>query len=198
LFWRIAPALTLTQGSWLAYQGLWAGGWLRDLAGLGGETIAAHLLLVVAAAVPGYLIFGYVAERLQRIGISSQATFIGGQLLFLAVQVLIILFPQRQTWLAWTAFGILGTAGGLGFSILTQAVPLALAGRSNSALNLFLFAGAFALQFGIGWIIGFWPRVGDGYAPAAHRTAFTVQLALQACAIGWFFLAPRIAGAQGR
>jgi MFS family permease len=199
LFWRIAPAVTLTQGTWLAYQGLWAGGWLSDIAGLGRETVAAHLLIVVAAAVPGYLIFGYAAERLQRIGISAQATFIGGQLLFLAAQLLIFLFPRHQTWLAWTAFGFLGTAGGLGFSILTQAGPLMLAGRTNSALNLLLFAGAFALQFGIGWIVGFWPRAADGsYPPVAHRTAFSLQFALQVCAIGWFFLSPSLARRTGR
>ena len=199
LFWRIAPAATLTQGGWLAYQGLWAGSWLRDLAGLGRETIAAHLLLVVGAAVPGYLIFGYAAERLQRLGISARATFIGGQLLFLAAQLFIFLFPRHQTWLAWTVFGLLGTAGGLGFSILTQAVPLRLAGRANSALNLLLFGGAFALQFGIGWIIGFWPRASDGaYPPAAHQSAFAAQLVLQICAVVWFLLAPRLTRPDGR
>lgn len=191
LFWRIAPASTLTQGAWLAYQGLWAGAWLHDIAGLDRQTVAAHLLLMVAAAVPGYLLFGFAAERLQRHGVPTRHTFIWGQAAFLAVQAAILLLPGDATWVTWTAFGLLGTAGGLGFPILTQAVAPQLAGRANSALNLMLFAGAFALQFGIGWMIGLWPRDPSGaYPAAAHRWTFAAQLGLQAAALAWFFLSP--------
>ena len=193
LFWRIAPASTLTQGTWLAYQGLWAGAWLADVAGLGQQAVAAHLLLMICAAVPGYLLFGLMAERLQRIGVSARQTFIAGQIAFLAAQALILALPDRATWLAWAAFGLLGTAGGLGFPILTQASPPHLAGRANSALNLTLFAGAFALQFGIGWMIGTWPREGSGsYPDGAHWWTLLAQTGLQALALCWFFLAPRV------
>jgi predicted MFS family arabinose efflux permease len=198
LFWRIAPATMLTQGSWLAYQGLWAGAWLADVAGLERSNVAAHLLLMVSAAVPGYLVFGIAAERLQRLGLHPRVIFIGGQAAFLAVQAAILLLPSAATWVTWTAFGILGTAGGLGFSILTQAVSPQLAGRANSALNLMLFAGAFALQFGIGAMIGLWPRDPSGaYPVAAHWWTCAAQLALQGLALGWFFLAPRVAGGRG-
>lgn len=197
LFWRIAPATMLTQGSWLAYQGLWTGAWLADVAALDRSTIAAHLLLMVSAAVPGYLLFGLAAERLQRLGVSPGVTFIGGQAAFLAVQVAILLLPADATWFTWAAFGVLGTAGGLGFPILTQAVAPQLAGRANSALNLTLFAGAFALQFGIGAMIGFWPRDPSGaYPAAAHWWTCAAQLGLQGLALGWFFLAPRVAGGR--
>jgi predicted MFS family arabinose efflux permease len=191
LFWRIAPAITLTQGGWLAYQGLWAGAWLADIAGLDRDTVAAHLLLMVTAAVPGYLFFGFLAERLQRAGLPAARVIVGGQTAFIAVQIAILLLPAEATWLTWTAFGLLGTAGGLGFPILTQSLPRHLAGRANSALNLLLFAGAFALQFGIGWMIGFWPREpSGGYPDGAHRWTFAAQLALQILALGWFALAP--------
>lgn len=193
LFWRIAPVATLTQGGWLAYQGLWAGAWLADIAGLDRQTVATHLLLMISAAVPGYLLFGFAAERLQRVGLAARHTFIAGQLAFLAVQVLILVLPNQATWWTWTAFGLLGTAGGLGFPILTQAVPQHLAGRANSALNLMLFAGAFALQFGIGWMIGFWPHDPSGaYPEAAHWWTLLAQLVLQALAFVWFFLAPLV------
>jgi MFS family permease len=193
LFWRIAPATTLTQGGWLAYQGLWAGTWLADIAGLDRDTVAAHLLLMVTAAVPGYLLFGLLTERLQRAGSPAARVFLGGQVAFIAVQVAILVLPGEGTWLTWSLFGLLGTAGGLGFPILTQALPRHLAGRGNSALNLLLFAGAFALQFGIGWMIGFWPREGTGgYPDAAHRWTFAAQLALQVLALAWFALAPAL------
>jgi hypothetical protein len=193
LFWRIAPATTLTQGTWLAYQGLWAGAWLDDVAGLGQQAIAAHLLLMICVAVPGYVLFGLAAERLQRLGISARQTFIAGQVAFLGTQLLILALPDRSTWLAWAAFSLLGTAGGLGFSILTQAIPQHLAGRANSALNLTLFAGAFALQFGIGWMIGAWPQEGSGsYPDGAHWWTLLAQTGLQALALCWFFLAPRL------
>ena len=35
VFYRIAPSSVLSQASFLAIQGLWAGPWLRDVAGLG-------------------------------------------------------------------------------------------------------------------------------------------------------------------
>jgi predicted MFS family arabinose efflux permease len=190
-FWRIAPAMTLTQGAWLAYQGLWAGAWLADIAGLNRQAVAAHLLLMVSAAVPGYLLFGVAAERLQRVGMSARHTFIAGQLAFLAVQILILALPDRATWMTWALFGLLGTAGGLGFPILTQALPQHLAGRANSALNLMLFASAFALQFGIGWMIGLWSRDPTGaYPEAAHWWTFLAQMGLQALGLAWFFFFP--------
>lgn len=193
LFWRIAPATTVTQGAWLAYQGLWAGAWLGDLAGLGRAAVAGHLLAMVSAAVPGYLLFGLAAQRLGRLGVSAWQVFIGGQAAFVVVQAAILVHPTQSTWLAWAAFGLLGTAGGLGFPIITQSMPAHLAGRANSALNLTLFSGAFLLQFGIGWMIGAWPRdPTGGYPAAAHRWTFAAQLALQVLALAWFLAAPRM------
>ena len=51
----------------------------------------------------------------------------------------------------------------------------------------------FTLQFGIGWMIGFWPHDPSGaYPEAAHWWTLLAQLVLQALAFVWFFLAPLV------
>ena len=44
VFWRIAPASVLSQASFLAIQGLWAGPWLRDVSGLDQVAAADYLV----------------------------------------------------------------------------------------------------------------------------------------------------------
>ena len=43
VFWRIAPSSVLSQATFLAIQGLWAGPWLRDVMGLDKAATAGIL-----------------------------------------------------------------------------------------------------------------------------------------------------------
>jgi MFS family permease len=75
-FWQIALSATAMQSTHMAVQGLWAGPWLRDVAGLGRDAVAWHLLLMACSAAAGFLFWGNFATWLSRRGISTLGVFI--------------------------------------------------------------------------------------------------------------------------
>ncbi|HCB13781.1 MAG TPA: MFS transporter [Gammaproteobacteria bacterium] len=186
-FWRIAPSAVLSQASFLAIQGLWAGPWLRDVAGLDKAAAASYLLWIAAAMVSGFLGMGQVTYWLSRLGVPPLGVAGGGMMLFMLVQWA-ILFSGGSLLLLWVLFGFFGTSGVLNYAILSQSFPPALAGRVNTALNLLVFVAAFAGQWGMGTIINHWPAGSGGYADVGYRWAFGFVLTLQALTWGWLLL----------
>ncbi|MEI2781854.1 MAG: MFS transporter [Candidatus Competibacter sp.] len=185
VFWWIAPSSVLSQASFLAIQGLWAGPWLRDVAGLDKASAADCLFWTAAAMVGGFLGMGQLAYRLSRRGLPPVAVAAGGMGLFMLVQ-LALLAGVGPLLPLWALFGFFGTSGMLNYAILSQAFAPALAGRVNTALNLPVFVLAFAGQWGMGAIINRWPVAGGGYAEAGYRLAF--GLALGGQLLSWIWL----------
>jgi predicted MFS family arabinose efflux permease len=188
-FWRIAPLAAFSQGSFLAIQTLWAGPWLRDVAGLDSRTVSFVLLAGAAGFVAGNLAAGLAAERLARRGIPPIIVAGVGMAAFMVVQVLVLLEWTQFPVLLWFAFGAMGTTGVLAFSVLARTFSAGLAGRANTAQNLMIFAMAFALQWGMGEVINIWPvDASGGYAQIGYQAAFGFALALQAIAFVWLVL----------
>lgn len=188
VFWWIAPSGVLCQASFLAIQGLWAGPWLRDVAGLSRTTAADYLFWMAAAMVCGFLGMGQMAYRLSRCGIPPVVVAAGGMALFILAQVA-LLFEAGSLLLLWVLFGFFGTSGMLNYAILSQAFPPDLAGRVNTALNLLVFGLAFAMQWGMGAIINHWPATGGGYQAFGYRIAFGLVLILQI--FSWIWMLAR-------
>jgi sugar phosphate permease len=194
VFWRIAPSSVVSQAAFLAIQGLWAGPWLRDVAGLDKAVAAGYLFWVAAAMAAGFLGMGQLTYRLSRRGIPPLAVSVGGMALFMLAQ-LALLLKLEPLWPLWVLFGFFGTAGTLNYAILTQAFPPALAGRVNTALNLLVFVAAFAGQWGMGAIINRWPATGGGYAEPGYQLAFGLALAGQL--LTWLWLLPGLRRRSG-
>jgi sugar phosphate permease len=186
VFWRLAPISLLVMSSHMAIQGLWAGPWLRDVAGLDRMAVADHLFWVAGGMVAGFLSIGTLAYRLSRLGIPPVAVSMGGVVIFLALQLTIALGYTGATLLVWLGFGFFGTSANLSYAVLSQTFPRELAGRVNTALNLLVFVGAFVTQWGLGAVIGFWPATSGGYAPFGYSMAFGLVLILQVAALGWY------------
>lgn len=184
-FWDIALAATTVQATSMAIQGLWAGPWLRSVAGLSRDSAAAHLLLMALATMAGFLLWGNLAARLARRGVSASRVLAVGMGAFLGVQLLLSLGWSGAPALLWIAFGVFGTAGSLAYAILSQRFPAAQAGRVITALNALVFGLAFLTQWGIGAIIERWPESAGGYHPAGFRAAFTACLLVQALGYAW-------------
>ncbi|MGQ0664200.1 MAG: MFS transporter [Pseudomonadota bacterium] len=185
-FWRVAPVAISAQAGLLAYQGLWAGPWLSDVALFEREAVAATLFLIQVGMMAGFLLTGIVADRLGRAGIrpaTVMAWLIG---LFLAVQAPLALNYTGASALLWPLFGVLGTGSVVCFAYLTQSFPAELAGRVNTGLNFLVFSAAFLAQWGVGAIIDLFPPAAAGFSPAGHRAAFLIVLALEAAGFGWF------------
>lgn len=92
---------------------------------------------------------------------------------------------------------VLAVAAGaavLSYAALAEVFPSELAGRASSALNVLHIGGAFAIQGGIGLVIGAWGADAAGHSPAAaYAAAFGLNLVPQGVTLAWFALAPRAA-----
>ena len=186
-FWRIAPWTTLSQTTLLSIHGLWAGPWLRDVAGFDRAGVAATLMLVSGAMVVSFVCLGTAAERLSRRGIPPMRVAAAGMGCFAGVLLVILLEPIEWAVPVWILFGFFGTSGILPYAVLSQRFPAHLAGRANTALNLLVFVAAFSAQWGMGAIIDRYPSTPTGgYAPAGYQAAFSTLLMLQVFTIAWY------------
>lgn len=189
LFWRITPWTVASQASFLAIQSLWAGPWLRDVAGLDRDDTALYLALIATAMVGGFAIIGFTTTRLVKKGFSTSSVAAGGMSLFMLCQFGIVLEWVELTLPLWMLFGFFGTSGVVSYAALSQGFPAHLAGRANTGLNLLVFIAAFVAQWVIGAIIDVWPQTAQGhYAPEGFQWAFATMLLLQTITMLWFFL----------
>ncbi len=191
LFWRVAAASALFQSINMAIQGLWAGPWLLDVAGLGREVVALHLLGLAAATMVGFLGWGTAAYRLARRGVSTFSLFKLGTGLFILAQVPLALGVTDGSLAIWIGFGLFGTASSLSFTILSRAFPVTMTGRANTALNLLVFASAFLFQWLFGAVVGLWAPQAGHYHPDGYRAAFALLLGLECLAFAWLLVGSR-------
>lgn len=196
-FWQVSLAATTVQSTNMAVQGLWAGPWLRDVAGLTREAVAFHLLLMGCATTAGFLFWGNFATRMSRRGISASGVYIGGMGVFLVFQLLVTLGVAKAALLWWIGYGFFGTAGSLSYVILSHCFPVSLAGRVNTALNSMVFAWAFVVQWGVGAVISLWPATAAGFDAHGYRAAFGLFLALEIAAWTWMLVETRRSPARG-
>ncbi|MBL8832732.1 MAG: MFS transporter [Rhodospirillales bacterium] len=181
-FWRVTALTGISHGTYLAYQTLWAGPWLRDVAGLDRTQAALGMALVTGSMAFSYPILGALADRLAARGISTMATF--G---FYAAAFIVLQVPLAAGWTGaplflWAAFGFVGCGTVVGYAALTQQLPTSIAGRANAAINLVVFFTAFAVQWSVGAILNIY-----GQAPeTGHTIALSIATGLQVLAWLWF------------
>ena len=186
-FWRIGFMLVMCMSVFISYQTLWAGPWLRDVAGLGRASVASHLLLIQLGMIAGALLTGITADRLGRAGITAMAVLRAGVFVFLAIQVLLVLEVTALAAVLWAGFGFFGASMFLSFAIFSQHYTARIIGRVMTFNNMVMFVLIFVIQWGIGAIIDLWPVAAAGrYDPAGHRAAFIVVLVLEVIAYLWF------------
>jgi MFS family permease len=184
-FWWIVPVGAFGIGSFFAVQGLWSVPWLIDVEGRTRAEAAQHLLLMAAVMLAGYLALGIFATRLARRGIHARHLFAAGYALnMLALAAILTRLPGSYLW--WAAYGLGAVANVLAFTVLNDGLAPELAGRANTAINVMMFGGSFAAQWGVGIIVDT-ARGAFGFDTAAGlRLAFAMLLALYALAYAWF------------
>ena len=186
-FLRLAPLAALSQGGYIGIQGLWAGPWLRDVAGLDRHGAAQILSLAAVAMVFGFIGLGSIAERLARRGIPVRTSAVTGMGALICIQALITFNAPLPPALILVFFGFFGTSGILSYTALTLAFPSHLSGRVTTGINLMVFIGAFVLQWAVGVVINLWPQVGPGqYAVEGYRAGFCMVTALQCAGLLWY------------
>ena len=187
-FWRIVPAMTFQQCAYIAIQTLWAGPWLRDVAGMDATSRADVLLMTAAAMTVGFVTTGMVAGVVRRFGFGDFHTATGAMVIFCIVMVVITFTQPANPTLWWMLFGYFGAYGIVYFPPLVQAFTPELAGRVTTTGNFVTFTIIFLGQWGIGRIVDLWPRTASGYSPEGYTWAFSLLIGLQVIALFWLLL----------
>ncbi len=189
LFWRVAPLAVTTMAANLAIQGLWAGPWLRDVAGFDRHGVALYLLVIAVAMTVGFVLTGALADYCGRRGIGLIPVVGWLSALFILAQAAITLELAPSAMTPWIGFGLMANAAALIYPLINRHFPIALAGRASTGLNTFAFFGAFAGQYLLGAAIDLWPPVdGGGYLPEAYRWSFGAMLILQIASLAWYLV----------
>ena len=107
--------------------------------------------------------------------------------LFIVTQAGLLLPTGQARWMVLLGMGLLANINLLSYPLLAQNFPAALMGRVNTALNLFVFLGAFVLQYAVGAMVGlFEPVAPTTYPPHAYQIAFAVMVVVQVASWIWF------------
>ncbi len=187
-FWSLAPMLAGTCGTHIALQTLWAAPWLRDVGGLGPEQTASTLFLMAVAFIAGILLSGALGDWANRRGVPLMAVVEAIAVVFFASLLAIVLGLWPPATAFWAVFAMTGQMTILAYAYLSAYFGAVLAGRANTALNLLVFLGAFAIQYAVGGVLDFWTPQDGRYPEEAYRTAFGGLLAFQFFAWAWYRL----------
>ena len=184
-FWWIAPLGGFGMGSFMAVQGLWAVPWMMEVEGVTRAVAAQRLLAMSVVILGGYLFLGLFATALNRRGIAAKHLFaVGFSLCTAAFTLLTAGAPGSVLW--WSLYGLGAGANVLAFAVLNEGFPRDLAGRTNTAVNLMMFLGSFATQWGIGLVVDAARALTGANAATGLRHAFAIVLVLNVVTLAWF------------
>ncbi|WP_165585250.1 MFS transporter [Roseococcus sp. SYP-B2431] len=198
-FRRFVPAILMLTTMNFVYQGLWAGPWLRDVAGLDDQARGLLLFTYACGAAAGSLLTGQAASFLQGRGHSPMLVPSVAMGALLAIQAVLIVAPPSgmpALGLVWLCFAMAASAGPAGYAAVGQRFGPELAGRVATAINGSMLVLVFLAQIAIGAILDLWPRTAEGgWNAAGYGWAMGLTLGLQALVVLWAWRGRRLLGA---
>jgi predicted MFS family arabinose efflux permease len=184
-FMRYMPLGFFNYGGMIALQSLWAGPWLTQVCGFTPAKAAAGLFAINSAMLFTFMAWGALLPRLHQGGWTAQRLIaLGLPLSLLTLGAAVAAGAQASAWV-WAVFCVTSTFVSLAQPSIGQSFPSEQAGRAISAYNLIIFAGVFAVQWGIGLVIDAlkhrgWPIV------SAFQGAFALFAVLCTLSYVWF------------
>jgi sugar phosphate permease len=182
LFWRYGPAVAMLSIPNFAYLGLWAGPWLRDVAGYDGQARANTLLLYTLSLMAGVVLIGAASSRAQARGYPAVLVPVLCSAGLLAAQIGLALQPAgvAAVTVLWMLFAFFAAGAASGYVAVGQMFPAEQVGRVSTAVNTLTLVGAFLLQAAIGWILDLWPRTAaGGWDPRGYSAALMLSAVIQ-------------------
>jgi sugar phosphate permease len=124
-FWRLGPAVAILSVLNFTYLGLWAGPWLRDVAGYDGQARANTLLLYTLSLMAGAVVIGAASSRVRAHGRPAMLVplaCITGQI---AAQIGLALQPAglAAVTLLWILFAFCAAGAAPGYVAVGQMFP---------------------------------------------------------------------------
>lgn len=179
-FWRFGVVSLTVQASFVAFQGLWIGPWLRRVLGMEADAAAQALFVFNLVLMLGYLGLGLAVPHFVRRGWSTLRVVATGTSLMLAIELAIALSGGAWAWVLWIALAIAATCHTLSQTHVSLSFPERLTGRAFTAYNLLTMSGMFVAQWLFGVAVD---RFGGEHDPQGFRSAMLLWVAMQAGAL---------------
>lgn len=181
VFWRYAPAVAVLSVLNFAYLGLWAGPWLRDVAGYEGGARANTLLAYTLGMMAGFVAIGAATSRAQARGHPAMLVVLACNAGLLMAQIALALRPAGAAVpIVWVLFAFFASGATSGYIVVGQMFPAEQMARVSTAVNTLTLGGAFLLQSAIGWVLDLWPRTGEGgWDPRGYSAALALSALIQ-------------------
>lgn len=181
VFWRHAPAVAALSVLNFTYLGLWAGPWLRDVAGYDGAARANTLLAYTLGMTAGMVAIGALTSRAQARGYPAMRVVLLCNAGLLAAQVGLALRPGGAAVpIVWVLFALFASGAASGYVVVGQMFPADQMARVSTAANTLTLGGAFLLQTAIGWVLDLWPRTAEGgWNPRGYSAALALSAVIQ-------------------
>ena len=193
VFWRFAPAVAMLSVLNFAYLGLWAGPWLRDVAGYDSQGSANILLAYTLTMMAGALLVGAAASRAKARGLPPMVVTLACTAGQAVAQIGLALQPTAPLVVGalWMVFAFCVAGATAGYITVGQMFPAEQTARVATADNTLTLGAAFVLQAAVGWTLDLWPRTASGgWDPRGYSAALAGSLALQ------LFVAARLFGGK--
>lgn len=179
-FLRYAASSAFFVGGFMAMQSLWAVPWLMNVNGFDLAGAARMLVVLNLGSLVGQLSIGFLGVRLARLGVGPMALLRWGYALLVLIQCA-ILWSVAPPAVLWFAYGMFSAVNSQTYLAASRDFQPALFGRVSTAINLMAFAGAFAVQWGLGGALDLLQASGHSIE-AALWVSFAGLIALQAVA----------------
>jgi sugar phosphate permease len=174
-------------GSMLAFVGLWAIPFLRDVHGLGRGDAALYTTTSLAGFAVGSMLAGWLSDRMGR----RKPVIVAGTILYALACLGFAFLSWGPGPVGLALFALLGfSAGGfiVTFATAKEVVAPALAGMAVGLVNTGLFFGAAVMQPLFGWAMdrGWDGRMAGGvriYAAADYHAGFLLMLGCAALGV---------------
>ncbi|WP_439580321.1 MFS transporter [Elioraea sp.] len=186
---RLMPVLGVMSALNFTWQGLWAGPWLRDVAGLDAIARAQVLLVYALGLTVGSFFSGSVQAALVRRGAHPLALIVGCTVALLVLHVLLIMRVLADVPWLWFLWPFFASPGPVGYTLVSARFPAHMTGRVSTTMNGLMLVLVFISQHGIGLILDLWPRTeAGGWDPRGYDAAIAVSAAIQAASLIWLFV----------
>jgi MFS family permease len=190
-FRRLIPMGFFNYGGMVAIQTLWAVPWMIHVGRHTPLQAATSLFWINGAMLCTFWTWGMLIPRLAKVGWNTDRLIAWGTPLSLASLGLIVVGGEALgsiSGVLWAMFCVSSTFISLAQPAIGMAFSVDLAGRALSAYNLVIFAGVFAVQWGVGLMIdGF--RAAGWSQTQAYQGALAICLVLNLCSYVYFLAA---------
>ncbi|HNV93603.1 MAG: regulatory protein UhpC [Candidatus Methanofastidiosum methylothiophilum] len=171
--WILSIWLFVAYGALLAYQGLWAYPYFRDVYNLSKATSGFILMFVSIGMLLGSPSIGYFSDKIMK---CRKKVLILWLSLFSLPWILISFFTAsiNITLLYILSFwmGFFGCGNVVVFAIIKEQFPLEITGTAQSIVNVFPFVGAAIFQTFLGYILDLVGGFEGVYPVEAYSLAF--------------------------